>query len=129
MKELLELSKEERTQYFIEAVARSEKIKPRLFRHYYDIAMLDQNGLTKDAVQDAGLLADVVKNKSIYFEDKKAKYDEAIIGLLKLYPNEAFIEQLKQDHKDMAVMFFGDAPDFDEIMQKTKNIERKINGK
>lgn len=107
----------------------SKKIKPRLFRHYYDIVMLDQNGLTKDATEDTSLLADVVKNKSIYFEDKKAKYEEAIIGSLKLYPNEAFIEQLKQDHKDMAVMFFGDAPDFDEIMQKTKEIEGKINGK
>ncbi|OGT62796.1 MAG: hypothetical protein A3E85_03030 [Gammaproteobacteria bacterium RIFCSPHIGHO2_12_FULL_45_12] len=105
----------------------NKKIKPRLFRHYYDIVMLDQNGLTKDAVEDVGLLADVVKNKSIYFEDKKAKYDEAVIGSLRLSPNEAFIEQLRQDHKDMAVMFFGDAPDFDEIMQKTKAIEGKIN--
>jgi hypothetical protein len=42
----------------------SKKIKPRLFRHYYDIVMLDQNGLTKDAAEDTGLLADVVKNKS-----------------------------------------------------------------
>jgi hypothetical protein len=48
---------------------------------------------------------------------------------LKLYPNEAFIEQLREDHKDMAVMFFGDAPDFDKIMQNAKIIEGKINGK
>jgi hypothetical protein len=104
-------------------------IKPRLFRHYYDIVMLDQNGLTKDAIEDAGLLADVVKNKSIYFEDKKAKYDEAIIGSMKLYPNEAFIDQLRQDHKDMTIMFFGDMPDFDKTMQKIKDIETIINQK
>lgn len=104
-------------------------IKPRLFRHYYDIVKLDQKGVTKDAVEDTGLLEDVVKNKSIYFEDKKAKYEAAIIGSLKLYPNEAFIHQLRQDHKDMSAMFFGDAPNFDEILQKVKIIEEKINGK
>jgi len=46
-------------------------IKLRMFRHYYAIVMLDQNGLTTEATQDTGLLADVVKNKSIYFPDKK----------------------------------------------------------
>lgn len=106
-----------------------KQIKPRLYRHYYDIVMLDQNGVTKDAVKDTGLLADVVKNKSIYFEDKKAKYEEAKIGSLRLYPNEAFIDQLRQDHKDMAIMFFGDTPDFNETMKKIKDIETIINQK
>lgn len=39
----------------------------RLFRHYYDIVMLDQNNLTQEALQDIQLLTDVVRNKAIYF--------------------------------------------------------------
>jgi hypothetical protein len=107
----------------------NKPIKPRMFRHYYDIVMLDQSGLTNEATQDTKLLEDVVTNKSTYFPDKKAKYDEAIIGSLKLSPNEAFLEQLRQDHKDMAVMFFGDGPDFDKTMRKIKEIEATINQK
>jgi hypothetical protein len=106
----------------------NKPIKQRMFRHYYDLVMLDQNGITVEAAQDTGLLADVVKNKSIYFPDKKAKYEEAHIGTLRLFPNEAFIEQLKLDRENMAIMFFGVAPNFDETLQKVKIIEGKING-
>lgn len=99
----------------------------RLFRHYYDIVMLDRNNLTRDALQDTALLNDVVHNKIIYFPSNWANYDEAKIGSLRLYPNEVFMEQLKQDHKKMSEMFFGDAPDFDETMKKIKRIEGIIN--
>lgn len=107
----------------------NKPVKPRMFRHYYDIVMLDQHDITTDATQDTGLLVDVVKNKSTYFPDKKAKYEEAKIGTLRLYPNEASIERLRLDYKSMTIMFFGDPPNFDEILQKVKVIEGKINGK
>jgi hypothetical protein len=99
----------------------------RLFRHYYDIAMLDKNNLTYDALQDTSLLSDVVQNKIVYFPSKWANYDEANIGTLRIYPHEAFIEQLKQDHKNMTEMFFGNTPDFNDTLSATQNIERVIN--
>jgi predicted nucleotidyltransferase component of viral defense system len=99
----------------------------RLFRHYYDIVMLDQNNLTQEALEDTKLLEDVVRNKSIYFPTKRANYEKAVIGTLHLYPNEIFMDQLKQDHDKMVDMFFGDAPDFDEIMENIKRIEQCIN--
>jgi hypothetical protein len=99
----------------------------RLFRHYYDIAMLDKNNLTNDALQDTELLSDVVRNKIIYFPSKWANYDEAKIGTLRLYPNDVFIEQLKQDHKNMNEMFFGTAPDFNKTLSAILNIEKTIN--
>ena len=106
----------------------TKPLNPRMFRHYYDIVMLDQHGLTAEATQDTGLLADVVKNKSIYFPDKKAKYEEAQIGTLRLYPNETFIEQLRLDYEKMAIMFFGDMPNFDKTLSEIKRIESVING-
>ena len=99
----------------------------RLFRHYYDVVMLDNNHLTQEALQDIQLLEDVVKNKSIYFPAKWANYEEAAIGTLRLYPNKAFISQLKQDHSKMLDMFFGDVPNFEETMENIKRIEQVIN--
>lgn len=104
-----------------------KKLQHRIFRHYYDIVMLDQRNLTQEAMQDIKLLEDVVKNKSIYFPAKWANYDEAAIGTLHLYPNDVFIDQLKQDHSKMVDMFFGDAPDFNEIMENIKRIEKIVN--
>ncbi|OGO94866.1 MAG: hypothetical protein A3F10_05520 [Coxiella sp. RIFCSPHIGHO2_12_FULL_42_15] len=101
----------------------------RMFRHYYDITMLDQKNLTQDALRDIALLNDVVKNKVIYFPSKWANYDEAKIGSMRLYPNEAFIESLKQDSQRMTDMFFGDAPDFEKTLSEIKRIEDVINQK
>ncbi len=101
----------------------------RMFRHYYDIVMLDQKNITKDALTDPALLNDVVKNKVIYFPSKWANYDEAKIGSMRLYPSEVFIESLKQDSQRMTDMFFGEAPDFDKILSEIKRIEAVINNK
>jgi len=91
--------------------------------------MLDKNNLTYDAMQDSALLSDVVQNKVIYFPSKWANYDEAKIGTLRIYPNEVFIEQLKQDHRNMSEMFFGNAPDFNDTLSAIQIIERIINKK
>ena len=101
----------------------------RMFRHYYDIVMLDQNNLTQEALSDAALLNDVVKNKVIYFPSKWANYDEAKIGSMCIYPNEVFINSLKQDSERMTDMFFGDAPNFEKTLSEIKRIESVINGK
>jgi hypothetical protein len=99
----------------------------RLFRHYYDIAMLDPKNLTDIALHDISLLNDVVRNKMTYFPAKWANYESATIGSLHIYPNESFIDYLKQDHRKMSEMFFGEAPDFDQTLEDIKRIEKYIN--
>lgn len=106
----------------------SKPLPDRLFRHYYDIVMLDKSNLTKEALQDTALLSDVVQNKAIYFPSKWANLNKATIGSLRLYPNDIFIERLREDHKNMAMMFFGNTPDFDVTLAEIKRIEGIING-
>ncbi len=101
--------------------------KSRMFRHYYDIAMLDIHGITKQAISDPQLLSAVVMNKKNYFASSSANYETAAIGTLRLMPNKLFNETLKQDCEEMSDMFFQRAPDFHEIMTKVENIEKTIN--
>ena len=101
--------------------------KPRMFRHYYDIAMLDSHGITKQAKECSELLNTVLLNKKTYFSSPAAKYETANIGTLRLMPNEIFIETLRQDCERMAEMFFGEVPDFDDVMGKVEDIEKAIN--
>ncbi len=109
--------------------APQKSLPGRIFRHYYDVVMLDRSHLTQAALQDITLLNDVVNNKMAYFPSKWASYNTAKIGSLHLYPNKAFIESLKQDYKKMAEMFFGDTPDFNNILSEIKRIEDIINGR
>jgi hypothetical protein len=99
----------------------------RMFRHYYDMAMLDSHGITKQALEDPQLLTTVLMNKKTYFASPSANYETATIGTMKLLPNDIFIQILKQDYSDMLEMFFQGAPVFDEIMTKVAQIEKAIN--
>ncbi len=99
-----------------------------MFRHYYDVVMLEQKGIAQEALRDTSLLTNVLKNKTTYFPSKWANYEEAKIGSMRLYPNEAFIDQLKQDCRQMSDMFFGKLPGFDNIFSEIKRIEAVVNG-
>jgi len=105
----------------------TKTITARMFRHYYDIVMLDTHQVTQAAIEDIELLNDVVKNKTVYFPSKKALYDKARIGSICMYPNDAHLQQLKQDHAKMQEMFFGEPPNFHEVMNRVKAIEEIIN--
>lgn len=101
--------------------------KDRMFRHYYDMVMLHKQGVTGAALKDLALLETVLMNKKNYFASPVASYETAKIGTLKLMPNNLFIDLLRKDYKNMADMFFGDTPDFDEILSEIKAIETIIN--
>jgi hypothetical protein len=101
----------------------------RIFRHYYDIVMLDKSGITTQALKDSHLLDIVLNNKKIYFPSASANYETAKIGTLCLLPNAAFIEVLKQDYNKMFEMFFGETPKFDDIMTHIEKLEKTINTK
>ena len=100
----------------------------RLSRHYYDIVQLIEMGIAKQALNQPELLDHVVKNKSLFFPDKHAKYDEARIGTLRLLPAEELNKALRQDYHAMSGMFFGEYPTFDEIIEKISRLEKQING-
>jgi len=99
----------------------------RIFRHYYDMMMLERANITESALKDASLLEKVVKNKTVFFRSAWANYETAKIGSLCLSPADFFKNVLKQDCKKMAEMFFGEAPDFSKVMDNIKKIQEKIN--
>lgn len=102
-------------------------LQNRIFRHYYDITMLDLHGITSQALADLQWLNIVLMNKKIYFSSPSASYETAKIGAMRLMPNDAFIEGLRQDCEKMSEMFFGKAPNFDDIMAQVEMIEKTIN--
>lgn len=106
---------------------KEKAFQSRMFRHYYDVTMLDKNNVTKQALNNLDLLRTVLKNKKLYFSSSSANYDTAKIGSFKLFPNDFFIDDLKQDCKKMSEMFFGEPPEFDKTMESIKKIERVIN--
>lgn len=113
----------------LHALHHSGKLRDGLSRHYYDTLMLDRAGIAEEARHDPELLAQVVRNKSLMFADRSASYETAIIGSLRLLPSDEITEALKRDYADMDIMFMGDAPSFDELMEGITDLEERLNTK
>ncbi len=99
----------------------------RYSRHYYDVAMMADRAVKKEACRDLDLLAAVVKHKQIFYPSGWARYALAKPGTLKLAPAESRLPELRRDYQSMAVMIFGEPPPFDRIVKTLAALEAEIN--
>lgn len=103
----------------------------RISRHWYDISMLANHAIGKKAITNRELLKEVIKIKKIFYDSGFAKYDDCLNGNLRLIPNENYLKLLENDFSKMLEnkMFYGEQPDFNNIVNEIKNLEKNINKK
>lgn len=101
----------------------------RLSRHWYDLAMLADSPYGQAAIEDIGLLADVVRHKKVFFNASYANYDACLVGQLSLIPGKSVLTALRSDFDRMigAGMFVGEPPTFDTIVERLSVLEKTIN--
>ncbi len=105
-----------------------KNVPSRMSRHYYDIYAMANSSIYKRALESISLLKSVADHKSLFFKANWAHYETAKPGTLKLSPREDQMSQLKNDYRMMQQMFFEEPPSFDQIMEKLRVVEEKING-
>ena len=103
-------------------------LKLRMSRHWSDIAVMSADDTFATENLDLKLLAEVVKFKKIYFASSWANYDLAFPATMKLVPNEALHNLLREDYKAMREMFVDEPLSFDEVLDRLKVLEARING-
>ena len=101
----------------------------RLSRHWYDLAMLADSDHGHAAIEDRGLLVDVVKHKKVFYNASYANYDDCLVGQIRLIPEVAVLAALNDDFQRMvsAGMFICDPPTFDTIVDRLRALEAAIN--
>jgi len=105
-----------------------DKQQPKRYsRHYYDLAMMSDTNIAKNALDDIKLLQNVVEFKKRFYPRKWANYENAKIGTFNLIPPQHIIENIKNDYKDMKNMIYGYYMPFDEMMEKIEILETNIN--
>ncbi len=102
--------------------------RDRSARHYYDLAMLANSRNRAEALADLELLENVVAHKQCFFRCGWARYDIARPGTLRLAPAENRRPGLRTDYNAMRVMFFGEVPEFKEVVSTLVDLETEING-
>ena len=105
----------------------SDDFPQRYSRHYYDLYCMSQTEIKENAFKDLELLKKVVDFKTKFYRCKWAKYEEAIVGTIKLVPNKIYLSELERDYLKMRNMMFGKIPEFSEIMKQVSELEESIN--
>lgn len=100
----------------------------RYSRHYYDLAKMANSDVKQQALGNLDLLAQVVEFKQRFYPRGWAQYDQAVARSMKLIPEGQVLESVRKDYQDMQDMIFGEAPDFEEMMQTLQTLEKEING-
>lgn len=106
---------------------REKLMNPRYFRHYYDIHRMFSTAVKDNAFSQLDLLNRVVEFKQKFYPSSWAKYGEAVPGTLKLIPPKYRFPELKKDYMSMKDMFYGEKPDFEQVMESIKLLEEEIN--
>lgn len=106
-----------------------EKIrKPHLARHYYDLWCLIRKGIAERAMHSPDLFSGVAEHRVVFFNQNWVDYSFLKPGSLRLLPREDQIAEWRQDYNAMRrEMFFGEVPDFDEILQVVSSFESEFN--
>lgn len=100
----------------------------RMVRHYYDLFSLAQHDLGRLALGNTGLLEKVVQHKRLFFPSAWAQYDLAKPGSLRLTPPDYLLRELHDDYNQMAnEMIFGEAPEFESVIEGLKETETSVN--
>lgn len=101
----------------------------RLSRHWYDLACLADHEIDRQAVEDMGLLRDVVRLKATFYRSSHSHYERCTAGGLRLVPPEPLLGALRRDYQAMrdAQMFYGESWAFEAIIERLQALEDEIN--
>lgn len=99
----------------------------RYSRHYADVAVMATTFVKEESLADLELLKKVCVHKDRFYHSGWARYLEATPGDFRMLPPGERLSGLRRDYQAMQVMFFGEAPSFDDIMNRLARLEEEIN--
>jgi hypothetical protein len=100
----------------------------RLARHYYDLWCLIRAGVGDAALAEPELFNRVVAHRAVFFRRTKEAQDALRPGSLRLLPATERKQDWQRDYEAMReTMFFGEPPEFAEILNVVGDFERRFN--
>lgn len=102
--------------------------KARLARHYYDLWCLITRGVAERAGRDRGLFDRVAAHRAVFFRRSRDAQASFRPGSLRLVPAEDRRALWQRDYDAMRdSMFFGETPEFAEILAVVNRFEEDFN--
>jgi hypothetical protein len=99
----------------------------RVSRHYYDLHQLAAAPVGAAAIAESALGADCVAHARMFFNRPDFDLASAAPGSFALAPHDAMIEKLRLDYRAMQGMIFGDALNFEAVLESISSLETSLN--
>jgi hypothetical protein len=100
----------------------------RLARHYYDLWCLIRAGVAAAATADHDLFDRVAAHRVIFFRKGGGAQESLRRGSLRLLPSAEHRGVWEKDYQTMQeAMFFGETPEFEQILRAVGEFERRFN--
>ncbi len=100
----------------------------RMARHYYDLWCLITKGVAERAVNRIDIFTRAAQHREIYFNWSWMDYSTLGRGKLRIIPLPEQEAEWRQDYKAMSMeMFFGEVPEFDEVLCVVREFQEKFN--
>ena len=102
--------------------------KARLARHYYDLWCLITRGVADRAARDGTLFDRVAAHRAVFFRRSRDAQASFAPGSLRIIPAADRVAQWRRDYDAMREsMFFGEVPEFAEILAVVGRFEEDFN--
>lgn len=100
----------------------------RLSRHLYDVYQLIKAGIADKAIEDQELYETIVTHRYKFTKVGDVDYNLHNPETINPIPIDNVIDEWKKDYKTMQEqMIYGEAPEFDDLIQEIKLFTKKIN--
>jgi hypothetical protein len=99
----------------------------RMTRHFYDLEKLMQTPYAAKALGDITLYHEIVEHRRKFYHVGYVDYDKELPANIQIIPSEELMPAYEADYNEMKESFiYGDALDFNELMKKLTEIERRF---
>lgn len=101
----------------------------RMARHYYDLWCLITKGVAERAVDREDIFTRTARHREIYFNWSWMDYSTLSRGKLRVVPLPEQEAKWRLDYQAMSMeMFFGEVPNFEEVLHVVGQFQKKFNG-
>lgn len=101
----------------------------RQSRHLYDLAQMMNKGIDQTVIDDTSLYNTLLVHRSHYVKLKRVNYKDMALGKLAFLPPYQLLDNFRKDYETMREqMIYGDAPDFNQLMDQLRELNKKLAG-
>ena len=105
----------------------SDEKGERQSRHLSDLHELHRKGIAAQAIEDTALYAQLLEHRRHYVRLKNIDYSRMELSGLLFLPPPPLLELFRKDYALMQVeMIYGDAPDFDTLIQELRTLNLQL---